>query len=228
VEGELMADRPILFSAPMVRALLAGTKTQTRRVVKPQPDIVRLEPITADITSGFVAKRTPEDERHGRLGKIIRCPYGLPGDRLWVRESLKAVRQEHGYIVGYAYKADDAMVPRCPELLPQFGDSMAFAHLARPGGVPAIHMPRWASRISLEVTGVRVERLQAISEADAIAEGTERRGPGWRWYTDKEAYTSQPITSYRSLWESINGGASWDANPWLWVVEFRRAAEGGA
>jgi hypothetical protein len=203
-----MADRPILFSAPMVRALLAGTKTQTRRVVKPQPDIVRLEPITAEITSGFVAKKTPEDERHGRLGKIIRCPHGLPGDRLWVREAWSGDKHR------VDYRAD--------------GESR---HDRMVGGWrPSIHMPRWASRITLEVTGVRVERLQDISEADAKAEGVKPREVRQFWLygasAEKRAqpYRQAAVDPYRELWESINGAGSWNANPWVWVVEFKMAA----
>ena len=160
-----MADRPILFSAPMVRALLAGTKTQTRRVCK------------LDVRSGM-----PEPE----LASLLRCcPYGVPGDRLWVRETWAPLT------VGYAYRADP--VWNAPP-----ADRWH----------PSIHMPRAASRITLEVTGVRVERLQDISEADVIAEGCPRQmlyGTGW----------------YRDLWLKINGTGSWGANPWVWVIEFR-------
>ena len=177
-------DRPILFSAPMVRAILAGTKTQTRRVCKP----AEAQGMTYVVNCMDGTWRNEEGDMPS-----FRCPHGVPGDRLWVRES-------HWW----------------------FKDEPA-----------SIHMPRWASRITLEVTGVRVERLQDISEADAIAEGIEQMPcevPDtklWRNYTPDNGWTprvAMPQNSYRSLWESINGQGSWDANPWVWVVEFRRAA----
>jgi hypothetical protein len=186
-----MSARGILFSAPMVHALLAGTKTQTRRAVKVQGGIAHAD---------------------------ARSPYGRPGDRLWVRETFfaygrwdkryneKKQRDEWRFADTtresgrtYRYAADD------PDLPVQKGRSATPGWYAR----PALFMPRAASRILLEVVSVRVERLQAISEQDAIAEGVER-GAG------------NPVDSYRALWERINGAGSWDANPLIWVVEFRR------
>jgi hypothetical protein len=220
-----MKERPILFSAPMVRALLAGTKTQTRRVMPHQPQ---------EILPGYAPKvYWPARDRHMthgdpdgaaylqferpgdydgahvmRGGFGFRCRYGQPGDRLWVREAWRPV---HGGYPdqGARYRADfdrDQTVWR-----------------------PSIHMPRWASRITLEVTRVRVERLQDISEADAVAEGVR---PDRRCLPDDDAAAfsrigkvrgnSFPIARYAALWESINGPGSWDANPWVWVVEFKR------
>lgn len=229
-------DRPILFSGPMVRALLAGTKTQTRRVVKWRG----LAPGLNLGFSGLHAQNYADGAAlYSRRGdgcweertSTTPCPHGQPGDRLWVRESLKAVRNGAGYIVDYAYAADGSKVRRCPDLAPEFGDSMAFAHLARPGGVPGIHMPRWARRITLELTDVRVQRLQEISEADAVAEGieTNEAWPGsfyrnYLMHTDQDVRCLPPVQSYRTLWESINGPGSWDANPWLWALTFRRIA----
>jgi hypothetical protein len=199
-----MRERPIPFSGPMVRAILAGTKTQTRRLVKPQPSI----------TSGSLL--------HWRGAAVMaghdtaRSPYGQPGDRLWVREAWRTVKE-----------ADDTP-PRDMDAAYRLwyeADAHADHHAHQLGYGryrPPMFMPRWASRITLEVTGVRVERLADISEADAQAEGIERRGSGWAWYSDRKAYTMQPIVSYRDLWESINGPGSWDANPWVWVVEFKR------
>ncbi len=219
-----MRELPILFSGAMVRALLDGRKTQTRRVVNPEPSAgVRVSPFCA---SGL-------EDGHGRE---LRSPYGKPGDRLWVRESLAATRDTAGIIFDWHYVADAAKVPRMPGLRPEFNDAMAFAHLVRKA-VPSIHMPRWASRISLEVTGVRVERLQGISSADARAEGIEYRDDyiagsrcrRWRaygandsWYP--EGVDTAPIHSFQSLWDSINAerGFGWHANPWVWVVEFKR------
>lgn len=179
-----MTERPILFSAPMVRALLAGTKTQTRRVVK-----------------------RPERYEGGLHNCLHCCPYGEPGDRLWVRET-------------WAPQVDcEVSAQRWTKLQAQHGP-MPLLHFAadnEPGPWitkwrPSIHMPRWASRITLEVTEVRVERLQDISDADARAEGcvaTSKWAPNVR-------------DDYAALWESINGAGSWAANPWVWVVAFRR------
>lgn len=219
-----MKERPILFSAPMVRALLAGTKTQTRRIVKPQPFSVAL------VASGnhLFDYRTDLNDysRVVPMDKAVTlCPYGAPGDRLWVRET---------WAVSHAL---DHLKPR---EVPKGSGLVYYAATENLGGLlkrPSIFMPRWACRITLEVTGVRVERLQAISEGDAIAEGVE-------WNKCPTHQTQQSVDAqamarrigmaahyeaeidypggYRLLWESINGPASWDANPWVWVVEFKR------
>jgi hypothetical protein len=212
-----MREIPILFSGPMVRALLDGRKTQTRRVVKHQPP---------EHTRDVFTFHHPDPRTHywafdgGSLMDWAQpCPYGEIGDRLWVRESLAPTRDAQGYIADWHYAADGAKVPRMPGLNPDFGDSMAFAHLARPSAVPSIHMPRWASRITLEVAGVRVERLQDISAADAEAEGVDflRRVPD-----ADETLTPQQL--FMCLWDSINEerGFGWSANPWVWIVEFKR------
>lgn len=200
-----MKERPILFSAPMVRAILDGSKTQTRRIVGGhsirQPGVFigltgpDAEQINFDTESaewycdgGFWHKR---------------CPYGQPGDRLWVRETFTATRDREAIL----YRAD-----------PFYAD-MPRGDLGRDWDwTPSIHMPRWASRILLEVVGVRVERLQDISEDDAIAEGCQ-------WDED-DNHEVDPVSMYRELWEQINGAGSWDANPWVWVVEFRRMEQG--
>ncbi|WP_422096847.1 hypothetical protein [Variovorax sp.] len=193
-----MKERPILFSAPMVRALLDGTKTQTRRVVKPQPDSISPDGIPARffhqraIGSGYPVQ--------------IRSPYGQLGDRLWVRETWQAVR------------GDDRARHICTSPRPDVGwiEYAATPREDEPAYKwrPSIHMPRWASRIDLEVTGVRIERLQDISEADARAEGYDIGPP---------PCIDDPVRWYRYLWEQLNGAGSWDANPWVWVVMFRRA-----
>jgi len=188
-----MIERPILFSAPMVRALLSGTKTQTRRVVKNPPSIWTIHSIQEQ-----------------------RCPYGQAGDRLWVRETwAKWGRDDQ---CGEGPSQTHEPIYRADSYPWDWGDKWR----------PSIYMPRWASRITLEIIAVRVERLQDISSADAIAEGIEPCASGgeWRNYLDsapnRDALT--PRVSYRSLWESINGPGSWAANPWVWVVEFKRMA----
>lgn len=189
-------ERPILFSAQMVRAILDGRKTQTRRVINPQPIWV------ADPSVPF--KTTDADPKG-----IINCPYGKTGDRLWVRETFCY----HDDLAMYLYKADDVTCCKWK---------------------PSIHMPRWASRITLEIVSVRVERLQDISEKDAIAEGISkvpfRPCEGWPicdgYMVGKDdgvtGLAAKASTAYKKLWESINGPGSWDLNPWVWVVEFRR------
>ncbi len=224
-----MKERQILFSGPMVRALLRdeNPKTHTRRMVNPQPE----HPGFASPSRRMLATDDEGDELYlhsATLGCAIRCPYGPVGDRLWGREtffaygrwetrfSAKKGRDEWHFIDmtlecgrAYQYAADAPDVP--------LADNR--------GGVlpgwwrrPAIFMPRAASRITLEVTGVRIERLQDISEADAVAEGTF---PGEYEFDNGEG-TETAIESYRCLWNSINGAESWGANPWIWVVEFKR------
>jgi hypothetical protein len=200
-------DRPILFSAPMVRALLAGTKTQTRRIVKPQPEVCGAD---------WLAKRRdgpaqflyywPRGDGYAVNDRFVAesCPYGQPGDRLWVRESI------HRGDACARYSADGSVV------------NLADWRWKR-DNLPSIHCPRELSRITLEITGVRVERLQGISEVDAKAEGIRwtDAGPlhahldgGFNFPTARDAY--------ERLWGDINGPGSWDANPWVWVVEFKR------
>lgn len=203
-----MTERPILFSAPMVCALLAGTKTQTRRVVK-----LRVGEVLCSRDRALAATQD----------RLINCPYGQPDDRLWVRESLRFVKVGENLHEHAVYAADGVRVPRCPDLAEWCCDGLAFG-LAK--SVPSIHMPRWASRITLEVTGVRVERLQDISIEDAKAEGAW--GPDdsivskVAEYFHVDILAANPLLAYRMLWEQINGPGSWAANPWVWVVEFRR------
>lgn len=198
-----MSDRPILFSGPMVRALLAGTKTQTRRMVKtPQPGFIQ------QLTDGRF--ETSPDGGFDRGVGYIKCHYGQPGDRLWVRETWKedlspCCDGSCGH-QNALYRAD-------------FGEGPEW----RGGWAPSIHMPRWASRITLEITGIRVERLQEISEPDAYKEGI--RLDEWEG-NDGEAPSSSR-EAFEWLWNSINGPGSWEANPWCWVVSFKQV-EGGA
>lgn len=169
----------------MVRAILDGTKTQTRRIVKPQDiDVSDGVPFLLPYASGV-----PEPVQ-------VVCPQGRPGDRLWVRETFADVGWPP---TGpqYVYRAD-----------PDSGDNDVQKWK------PSIFMPRWASRIALEVVSVRVERLQKISEDDARAEGVGE-GPQEGWVTG-------PVVAYADLWDSINGRDAWLLNPWVWVIEFKR------
>ena len=192
-----MKELPIRFSGPMVKAILDGSKTQTRRVVKQDRD-------------GLLdCKPTPAWDA---FWQCVACPYGKPGDRLWVRETF-GIDDEDGAVL---YFAD-----------PDTAQNAEHARICEdryPRRRPSIHMPRWTSRILLEITGVRVERLQDISEADAQAEGIEysERFEGYCIGMAEHYHSHDPRLSYASLWESINGPDSWAANPWVWVVEFRR------
>jgi hypothetical protein len=241
IRDQSKRERPILFSAPMVRAILDGRKTQTRRVVRRQ--------FAADAVVAEVGATTPEgwqvsghsglwwDDAGACIDDAIRCPYGMPGDRLWVRET-------HAIVPRTAYARSEGV----QQVLRPDDDHDAaifregLDRSGNPGWRPSIHMPRWASRITLEVTGVRVERLQAITEADARAEGIEKAyvdaagRQRWKVYPHDDGvpreevvryigptHTLHAVRSFESLWLSINGPGSWRANPWVWVVEFRRA-----
>lgn len=206
----------------MVRAILDGNKTQTRRVVK-KTDSGRVKAIGS-------ARNWHLDDPNA----VEACPYGKPGDQLWVRESF----YQYGHwepVEGVKTKGGRQkwkFVPDSEEIL--FDSSAVPEGTWRLGRhnvgfeIPAWHkrlarfMPRWDSCITLEIVSVRVERLQEISDDDAIAEGIER-GPrgGWKDYGTTEGIFG-PTPSYASLWNAINGAGSWDANPWVWVMEFKR------
>ncbi len=198
-----MKEKPILFSGPMIRAILANTKTQTRRIFKP-------DRMTWDANGRY----TTYAMRGGELSTtgsgpfkpsswLHYCPYGQPGDRLWVRETF-----------GH-FERNENFAPGCEVFYRADGESLAVEPWR-----PSIHMPRWASRITLEVTGVRVERLQDIDLADALAEGISDTGALILDSAGNEQ--GGPIAEYAVLWEQINGGGSWEKNPFVWVVTFRR------
>ena len=215
-----MKERPILFSAPMVRAILAGTKTQTRRILKPQPEAganffsVDVALNMAGEPSGLAAWFL--DSNEGGLPPVF-CPYGQPGDRLWVRETWLHIDDDGDKFDGMGTQT----YYRASSMNPERDDAYMKERGLR--WRPPIHMPRWASRITLEIVGVRVERLQDISEADAMAEGVALHDDGkFTDYTSPTGYAGNAVSSYRSLWSSINGPGSWEANPWVWCIEFRR------
>lgn len=210
----------------MVAALLAGTKTQTRRAVKLRAEVDEDGADASDFVQRGVVRRPALYGSHA-----VPCPYGSPGDRLWVREtsiiSPKRWTADWALFSKECRRSDDDNDMRVVQYLATSPDREAADGYGLKA-TPSIFMPRWASRITLDVTGVRVERLNAITEADAIAEGIERSPGGpWRSYDREGGCCYLAAESYGSLWESINGPGSWAANPWVWVIEFRRV-DGGA
>lgn len=228
----MVKERPILFSTPMVRALLSGAKTQTRRLVAPgrgqqswlTPTAIHRVQRFAPSKDGWWTMAVGEPSRivhcghemdGGHIGSVL-CPYGVPGDRLWVRETF------------------------CPRA----NGALTIEQIQRPFYLatdearkkpepwrwrPSIHMPRWASRITLEVTEVRVQRLQEISEDDARAEGCTGHDPepaneGGTYYVMKGASAAPSAHAhFRFLWDQINGKrAPWSSNPWVWAISFKR------
>lgn len=183
-----MKERPIIFGAESVRAILEGRKTQTRRVIKPSWS--RCLDLDDD----------PDDREKARLG----CPYGKPGNRLWVRETW-----------GYTAKWPPSLAKQQQALPTYKADQPDGGH----SWFSSIHMPRWASRITLEVTEVRVERLQEISPNDARDEGVPPYSP---LHPLPAALYYQ--ATFQDQWDALNAkrGFSWESNPWVWVVSFRR------
>ncbi|MFU5901821.1 hypothetical protein ACM7UC_22795 [Pseudomonas aeruginosa] len=231
-----MKERPILFTGPMVRALLEGRKTATRRIAKPvkHPDLGNIY-----APGALVLEREPQHV-------IDRaCPYGQPGDRLWVRETWGVISNtwdERGNMVDWTPDRPATPIRDLP-----FGSGYYSGHAiyaadgpmewagdddgggeSRSAWKPSIHMPRAISRILLEITAVRVERLQDITDDQAEAEGVERpenitNVDVWDG-AERELFNAmnQPRARFRRLWSDINGSESWDSNPWVWVVEFKR------
>ncbi len=209
LQVDFIKERPILFKAEMVRAILDGRKTQTRRLLKVQP----LDVLPMNIPDAWVTLDTRDPEPHGRH---IKCRLGKVGDRLWVKETHCFVADGLlGVMPGVVYAADETKAFNRLESLP---DGVTVYNYDKPEiwhWRPSIFTHRWASRITLEITGVRCERLQDITEADAIAEGTEPSIVGQD--LDYLRYRA----GYQTLWERINGAGSWDANPFCWVIEFK-------
>lgn len=200
--------RPILFSGEMVRAILEGRKTQTRRVVKPQPAN------TGQWDWQFTKTDSPGGSEWLLWSSMVgdggtwKCPYGSPGDTLWVRETWGQIDcKSDNPIDSVLYKADAHL------------DGIATSEAMEGYWRPSIHMPRWASRLTLEVTGVRVERLQEIAYGDCIAEGCDMSDvhyrPGW------------DVSKFRETWNQLNArrGYPWESNPWVWVIEFKKLEE---
>ncbi|OZJ15463.1 morphogenetic protein [Klebsiella pneumoniae] len=207
----------MIFNAEMVRALLSGRKTQTRRIIKPQPE--------ATLSGSLSGKWLSRPLNGLLLPKIediaIHCPFGVVGDRIWVRETFQGPLFDYDLMDSYCkdptpfekpefcvYKADGVPAP-------EFYDADDELHCC---WRPSIHMPRWACRILLEITNMRVERLKSISDGDAIREGC----------STADMMSGDCVADvFARLWVSIYGSDSWNANPWVWVIEFKRV-EGGA
>jgi len=206
-------EHPIIMSAESVRAILDGQKTQTRRVIKPQP-VPTLEKICLVSDRWEIGQEgyVPADQRNTwQCNTVIKCPYGKVGDRLWVRETwdFRAMKGACAVnrIVIIGYEADDtAKAVHVP---------LGYNPVVHRKKRSSIHMPKWAARIWLEITNVRVERIKDIDENDACAEGCEL-------YTPET--NLGPERTFQRLWDSINKkrGFGWEVNPWVWVVEFKR------
>ncbi len=253
-----MREHPILFSGPMVRAILDGSKIQTRRVMKPQIDLS-----TWPLKPGALEKEKEwrymprvadwhhiEENMWGLFNKSdspsavpytgIKCPFGNPGDRLWVRETWRYAwinaEMSFGDFHTVQFKSGFGVLPFRTDWKKFYGPKVLNESWDEGGGIgtrfgkwrPSIHMPRWASRITLEVVSVRVERVQEISIKDCIAEGIDPKAP----LNDKGTGARERDT-FAELWDSINrkgsnvgcySGPHWETNPWVWVVEFENAS----
>lgn len=210
-----ITERGMIFNAEMVRALLSGRKTQTRRIIKPQPE--------ATLSGSLSGKWLSRPLNGLLLPKIediaIHCPFGVVGDRIWVRETFQGPLFDYDLMDSYCkdptpfekpefcvYKADGVPAP-------EFYDADDELHCC---WRPSIHMPRWASRILLEITNVWVERLKSISDGDAIREGC----------STADMKSGDCVADvFARLWASIYGDESWNSNPWVWVIEFKRIEE---
>lgn len=245
-------ERPIIFSGPMVQAILAGRKTQTRRIVKPSAYQLKYRR-----ERGYQFTEEQSNNAAGSAASALLsmfgrgadydhpCPYGKPGDRLWVRETWRPGVSHSctdtcdcgDVFVTYAADGKHAYFTEYAGVIP---DTWYLPQAAKRGNVSPLHMPRWASRILLEITEVRVERLQNINGEDAIAEGLSRLSKdagrtwkfgipdrdglpgndddGWHW----QDWSVDPREAFARIWRLIHGEGSWQLNPWVWVIEFKR------
>lgn len=208
----MQKERPILFSAPMVCAILEGRKTQTRRIYK------------ADKAVHQISSENMESEIC--VTEAI-CPYGKVGDRLWVRETFGyGTRPDplSGWVDGIEYRADEKYIDEI-EYLPLYPIPEGVEYDdSKSGWKPSIFMPRWASRITLEIVNVGIEQLQDITEEDAKVEGCEAEFEmnAADFISGKTLIESTYKTGYKHLWDKINGAGSWEKNPFVWVIEFKR------
>lgn len=236
-----MKERPILMKGAMVRATLEDRKTHTRRIIKPQLEglehfkrfVFEKHPFSPSSFVGTPAEgRVSGTERMGWVGEDawgnaiaaeeadwISCPYGVPGDRLWVKETF-TLAEWYG---DHYEPAGNPERRQTLKVLYRATEDETLDDIREMTWKPSIFMPRWASRITLEIEAVRVERLIEITADDCIAEGIYQQGGQWIIDGSETGLGwMQPEGAYRELWESINGARSWDLNPWVWVIQFRR------
>ena len=210
-----MKEKPIIFTSEMVKAILEGRKTQTRRVIKPQPTrnhhIAYMEGQGAYNCSG--EGQFEELTYYATTVRTIKCPYGQPRDRLWVRETIMKSKNKREHLGVYA--ADDSSILTSKFNLGTGETEVDWVCHFKKNKISAIFMPRWASRIILEITNIRVERLQEITLKDAIAEGIKAE-----FVYDPEPEDDNAAFKY--LWNSINKTYPWLSNPWVWVISFKR------
>lgn len=223
-----MKERPLIFNGEMVRAILDGRKTQTRRVIKLSHERGMVNPVIRG-RNGEISSVSC------RLAPML-CPFGQVGDRLWVREAYQGPLFNFDQMETYLEDTSKFERPEFCEYRADGGRTPEYYDAddnLRHGWKPSIHMPRWASRILLEITAVRVERLNDISEEDAKAEGIRAignnfgNGPAYCDYLlpnldDAAEWYNRAQDSFKSLWKSIYGAENWIANPWVWVIEFKR------
>jgi len=220
-----MREHPIILNEDMVRAVLTGSKTQARQPVKPVKGYEHDNICRPDLA--IAAHKVWWHGEFENVGVLQSCPLGQPGDRLWVREKFAAFDADWCF-PGRPHDLRDGPWPNF--IYPANGGKEPPKGTCR----PSVNMPRWASRITLEITGVRVERLQDISHRDACREGLFREEYNWReneFPLDDIAYRTSPTAKtrfscpkqcFQELWESIYKPESWQANPWVWVIEFKR------
>ncbi|EIX9657121.1 hypothetical protein ML100_004118 [Klebsiella pneumoniae] len=209
-----ITERGMIFNGEMVRALLDGRKTQTRRIVKGTDGAVKFcKEWNINGEEVFVVLGEKDHTGMNPVLGAISCPFGAVGDRIWVREAFR-VHSRATDVATLVYKASERN--SWTEQTRRVPVAVCNKPATREKWTPSLHMPRWASRILLEITGVRVERLRSMSQDDARAEGViAASGP------------MEAGLAFRELWDSIYGEESWKANPWVWVIEFKRV-EGGA
>ncbi|WP_368760169.1 hypothetical protein [Klebsiella michiganensis] len=226
-----MKEHGMIFNGEMVRAILDGRKTQTRRIMKPQP-----EPCPRGghwwPSNVFKTMLHVEEEMQngkGGWGGLVgdACPFGDVGDHIWVRETFR-VHSRATDVATLVYKA--SVRNSWTDQTHRVPVAVCNKPATPEKWTPSLHMPRWASRILLEITDVRMERLNAISEHDAQAEGVAKlRGGFWQHY--QPGWTQHQLSargSFITLWKSIYGEESWNSNPWVWVIEFKRIEERAA
>jgi len=223
-------ERGIIMTGPSVPAVLAGVKTQTRRITEGAPaDTYEVVPSLLCHRGDLWDFRRQDKRGVPHNPVAIRCPYGAVGDRLWIRESWRTEELASDGTDGIRYQADDAFIPIASTA--EAADRWVDAHRNGAHGKrwrPALYVPRWASRATLEITEVRVQRLQQVSEADAIAEGVE----AWEEQLDTAAIrTGAELAACRradrrawfaALWQELHGPGAWGINPWVWAIRFRR------